>query len=233
VKTLLSIICLALANLTFCQSSVKHDFDKFGPCLNYLNTLQYNYSFHDLSLDTLKYEHNSSGGNTIFIQKNQALMEAKIYNRKGKLISSGNLKNGDGKLILTKSSGSKKIYSFTNGQLNDTTFYFRRNIMYEMRIYKDDVMVKLERNSFGKIIANYDSNGWEHDTTFIYGLIKHNWWFLPITHDSYNGKLRQCNVYEHGQLKLMILYNKDGSIADRQKIQSGKRNKYRRNKKCL
>lgn len=197
------------------QSGILYDTpDAFGPCNTYLNILEYKHSFIDLRKDTLRYEADNDRFAAIFIQHKTRLLAAELFDKNGRKVSSGNLTNGTGQLIVTIGPGAKSTYNFKNGKLNDSAIHIRKGKLFGYTIYKDNIPVKKMTTFLStKTITNYDSLGTPHDSTLYYGYIKH----LPTPYrsvypDLYKGKIRQVSIYEHGHLKELIIYKKSGAI---------------------
>ncbi len=193
---------------------IQNDNYRYGPCLTYLNIFEYKYSFTDLKKDTLKYSATNNKLGAIFIQNKNKLLNAEFFDQKGNLVSSGNFKDGNGKLIVDHSSTNRYVYNFLNGKLNDSTFQLVNGVIKRLFLFKDNVVIKQEWTIFNRIVSNYDENGFVHDSTLVYGHPPRKLYLFPFTYyyDSYKGKLYQVNIYEHGHLIEQIFYRKNGSI---------------------
>lgn len=215
---------------------IQNDNYRYGPCLNYLNILEYKYSFSDLKKDTLKYSATNNKLATFFIQNKNKLLNAKFFDQKGNLASSGSFKDGNGKLIVDYNKTHRYVYNFLNGKLNDTTFLLVNSLIKRLFIFKDNVVIKQEWTIFNRIVSNYDENGFAHDSTLVYGHPPRKLYLLFFTYyyDSYKGKLYQVNIYEHGNLKEQIFYQKNSSIKKKHTIKYRPKDYYRKPiKNCL
>ena len=199
---------------------------KFGPCNTYLNILGYHYSFNEMRKDTLKYEADDEKFGAIFVQNKTLLLSAELFDKKGRKVSSGNLTNGNGQLIINRENDSRYIFNFKNGKLNDSALYYVRGRLDSYSIYNDNFPVKRMTTFLGtKTFTNYDSTGIVHDSTLHYGYLRTiRLPFYSRSYDSYKGKVRQVNIYEHGQIKELIIYKKNGAIKFQEKYKVIPRN---------
>lgn len=232
---IISITLLLLTSRLFSQFGViQNDNYKHGPCLNYLNILQYDYSFADLKKDTLKYPAGDKPG-AVFVQNKGNLLNAVFYDRKNKIISAGTFKDGNGKLIVDYGPNYHYVFNFSNGRLNDTSIQIANGRTTRKFIYKDNILIKQEWTHFNRIVANYDENGLANDSTFFYGRPKRPMFnFISKRPDLYRGKLYQVNIYDHGHLTEEIFYEKDGSVKQKNAITRRSENYSTKvNKNCL
>ena len=131
--------------------------------------------------------------------------------------------------------GNINIYTFRNGKLNDTTYFFYRNKKLKRYIvYNDNIIVYQLWYLIDKTEANYDQEGFAHGPTNVYGKHRRFLFIFPYYIDSYKGKIYQRNTYEHGNLIETTIFRKDGSVK-KNYLRSYKKIKYHKkeNKNCL
>jgi hypothetical protein len=231
-KTLSLVFFLKISTLIFAQSA-----DSYGPCNSYLNILGYYYNFNDLRKDTLKFQSKGAFPAATFIQNKAKLINAEFIDKKGNKIFSGNFKDGNGKLIVEFDNFNRVIYNFINGKLNDTTVKITMNNMQTLYVYNDNILIKeiwYFKNGNPHFIKTFD-DGKLNDTLFIFGESKSV--FFPVKNLSFyirTGLIQQIRIYDHGQVKELIWYKKDGSI-NTQKIMKKTKiyNPEKTNKNCL